>query len=519
MHNNYYFLSCLANELKGALRGFTLVSCFSQNKDELILEFNNASRSFFIKASLQPGFQCLSFPGTMHRAHKNSVDLFNEVLMLPVTDTHSFRNERSFSIRLATDFQLIFKMHGRQANVLLARNDRVISVFRNNIGSDRAIDPNELNRDIDWSYQEFERHQGDIELFYITFGPVMWEYLRREGYDEADLQGRWKLIGDFRRQLEHPKFYITRRNESIQFTLFPIGQVVNTYDTPSVAVTEFFMQYQSSTAFTVRKSSLLATIQGRMKQGRAFLEKHRGRLAAVQADEHYQLWGDLVMANLQRIAPGSKQVELEDFHHPGRNVVIKLKPELSPQRNAEVFYRKSKNRSIELKMLVDSINRKEAELAALQNEVKEVEFAPDLKALNPFLLRYATQEKEKQQQKQAPYHEFEFGGFRILVGKNAQANDELTAHFTYKEDLWLHARDVPGSHVLIKHQDGKNFPKNVIAYAASLAAYYSKRKNESLCPVTVTPVKYVRKRKGDPPGTVVVQREEVVMAVPGKGER
>ena len=113
-----------------------------------------------------------------------------------------------------------------------------------------------------------------------------------------------------------------------------------------------------------------------------------------------------------------------------------------------------------------------------------------------------------------PYHEFEYHGFKIWVGKNAVSNDQLTFKHSYKEDLWLHVRDVAGSHVIIKYQSGKPFPKNVIERAAQLAAYNSKRKNDSLCPVAYTPRKYVRKRKGDPAGAVIVEREEVIMVEP-----
>ena len=113
-----------------------------------------------------------------------------------------------------------------------------------------------------------------------------------------------------------------------------------------------------------------------------------------------------------------------------------------------------------------------------------------------------------------PYFEFEFKGFKIWVGKNAESNDQLTLKHSYKEDLWLHAKDVPGSHVIIKHQSGKPFPKDVIERAAQLAAYNSKRKTETLCPVAFTPKKYVRKRKGDPAGAVVVEREDVIMVEP-----
>ncbi len=102
------------------------------------------------------------------------------------------------------------------------------------------------------------------------------------------------------------------------------------------------------------------------------------------------------------------------------------------------------------------------------------------------------------------------------MGKNAAGNDELTLKYSFKEDLWLHVKDVAGSHVIIKYQAGKKFPKDVIERAAQLAAYNSKRKNETLCPVVVTPKKFVRKRKGDPPGAVVVEREEVIMVEPAK---
>jgi predicted ribosome quality control (RQC) complex YloA/Tae2 family protein len=105
-------------------------------------------------------------------------------------------------------------------------------------------------------------------------------------------------------------------------------------------------------------------------------------------------------------------------------------------------------------------------------------------------------------------------GFRILVGRSAEANDTLLQQYTAKDDLWLHARDVPGSHVIIKHQSGNKFPRPVVERAAQLAAFHSKRRNENLCAVIFVPRKYVRKRKGDPAGTVHVDREEVILVVP-----
>jgi predicted ribosome quality control (RQC) complex YloA/Tae2 family protein len=83
--------------------------------------------------------------------------------------------------------------------------------------------------------------------------------------------------------------------------------------------------------------------------------------------------------------------------------------------------------------------------------------------------------------------------------------------------LWLHARDVSGSHVIIRNPQNQTVPKHVIEQAASIAAYYSKRQTETLCPVIVTPKKYVRKTRDLLPGQVIVDREEVVIVRPGVG--
>ena len=104
----------------------------------------------------------------------------------------------------------------------------------------------------------------------------------------------------------------------------------------------------------------------------------------------------------------------------------------------------------------------------------------------------------------------------ILVGKNAKANDELTLKVATKNDLWLHVKDVSGSHVVIKQKPGQNYPVSIIERAASIAAFNSKRKTDTLCPVIFTQKKFVRKVKESPPGQVVVEKEDVVMVQPAE---
>jgi len=243
-----------------------------------------------------------------------------------------------------------------------------------------------------------------------------------------------------------------------------------------------------------------------------YLQKNRNKLNEIEHDTHYKIWADLLMANLGKVKRGASKVLLQDF--AGTNQIeIKLKPELSAQRNAEIFYRKSKNKEIEIKKLRNSIGQKEEEVETALRLIREVEAAATLKELRGI---YESSQVESRQipESKLPYHKFESQGFQIWVGKNAIANDQLTLKHSHKDDLWLHAKDVSGSHVIVKQKPGTKFPKEVIERAAELAAYNSKRKNESLCPVVYTLKKFVRKRKGDPAGMVVVEREQVIMVRP-----
>ncbi len=514
MHNNFYFLRQLALLLDARLRGFTLVSCFSQDKDELVLEFNNGTTSFFIKASLRPELQCLSFPSTFHRARKNSIDLFPEILMTTVAGVRSFANERTLGLDLSGGHLLLFKMHGKQSNVLLAHDDQVTGVFRHNFPADRNLRPSQLARTIDWDTQDLPNEPEHWEKRFFTFGKPVWTYLNSLGFADKSVSEKARLVADVTSLLERPTYYLIESETSPRLSLVPGTGAVKEFTDPLEAANSFFQHFHAQFSLNQEKATVLSALRGRVRQCQTYIDNTRQRLSELSEDAHYTAWADLIMANLHRISPGSTEALLDDFHAAGKQVRVKLRRELSPQKNAEVYYRKAKNQSIERNNLLQSLARKEAELSALIQQEKEASTSTDRAALATAARHLNAKAKEKEKRESLPYRSYLYAGFTILVGKHAAGNDELTLRHTYKEDLWLHARDVAGSHVVIKHQAGKTIPKEVIERAAALAAWYSRRKTESLCPVSVTLAKYVRKRKGDPPGTVVLQQEKVVMVPP-----
>lgn len=477
-----------------------------------MIEFGKEGRSFFIRAHLLPGFSCLSFPKTFHRARKNSIELFPETNLQNFASSFCFENERAIAIQLHDQLSVIFKMHGNRANVLLVEGDRVIKIFKNELAEDLNIKPSDLHRQIDWSEQFFVAHRDDIRKHYFTWGKEVWRHLDNKGFGNLSIGEQWQVITQTKYQLEHPAYTIVMRGGEPKLSLLP-HEDEDTFESAVDAITEFFQRTISLTSIDRERSGVIKLIQNKISSGKKYIEKNSAQLAKVENDQHFKSWADLIMANLHQLKAGTQEVNLTDFTDSAQpEVTIKMDPKLSPQKNAEVYYRKAKNQGIEIQKLREGLTRKNQELQALQAALKEVQNADSVTQLRKLAAAHTTQVQE--QRARVPFYEIAFNGFQIWVGKSAADNDELTLKHSHKEDLWLHAKDVAGSHVLVKHQSGKTFPKDVVERAAALAAWYSKRKTEGLVPVAYTAKKFVRKRKGDPPGSVVVEREKVLLVEP-----
>jgi predicted ribosome quality control (RQC) complex YloA/Tae2 family protein len=514
MHNSYFFLLHLSRELDQKLPGYSVVSCFSQSKDELIIEFNNQTNSFFIKAHLQSDFCCLSFPSHFSRARKNSIDLFQEIILKKVESVRPFKNERSFLIELSEGNDLLFKMHGNRSNVILFQDGAVSGIFRNHLVADLEINFEKLDRSLDWNYDHFKNNEFDLKKAFFTLSNNVWEHLDSLGWLSLNKEQKWSLLERFHHQLEKGEFFITRKLGRISFSLFETGEVIRRHSNAIEALNDFFLLKMQTGSLDTERFNAVRIILEKEKQTLRYIAKNKSLLHSLETDQQYQLWADLIMANLHLVQKGKEKVELDNYYEPGHSIEVKLKKDLTPLKNAEAYYRKAKNQRIEIDKLAEGVKQKEQTLSNLQKTKIELEAAQDSAAFKKQLKISGIKSEVEKEAVRLPYREIEFRGFMIRIGKNAEDNDELTLKYSYKEDLWLHAKDVSGSHVLVKYQSGKNFPKEVVERAGELAAFHSKRKGESLCPVAVTSKKFVRKRKGDPAGLVVVEKEKVILVEP-----
>jgi predicted ribosome quality control (RQC) complex YloA/Tae2 family protein len=526
LHQNYYFLKKLAPQLHEKLTDKFLSETFSQEKDELILVFSDEKsvdslvNPFFIKATLRSNFACLSFPDKFDRARRNSVNLFAGFCGIRIVSVRVFLNERALEIKFESGAALVLKLYGNRSNLIGFDTDqKVCEVFNNKLAGDYALEIGNFDRPIDQTFGSYVQNGGRHEVLFPTFGKLINTHLNKLLSGVSVDESRWAIIQSVLAELNTDKFYVAKNEMVPILSLFMIGELMDTYSTPLEALNAFYYAYIRQSGIEREKAEIIRILNKRLQQTDNYLENTFKKLVELEEGVRNDEIANILMANLHQIPARSESIELFDFYRD-QPIRIKLKKDLTPQKNAEGYYRKSKNEKIETDRLNESLNAREEEKLKIEDHLAAIEKIELLRDLRTYIKVNGLNGNTNLGATAAAaalFKKVEFMGYTILIGRNAKNNDLLTKQYAFKEDLWLHARDVTGSHVVIKNQPGKKFPSPVIERAAELAAYYSKRKNDSLCPVIVTPKKYVRKLKGMPEGAVIVDKEEVVMVV-AKGE-
>jgi predicted ribosome quality control (RQC) complex YloA/Tae2 family protein len=230
------------------------------------------------------------------------------------------------------------------------------------------------------------------------------------------------------------------------------------------------------------------------------------------------------MAHLHELRKGMKSIELQDtLSSPdGRTLTIPLELAMTPVLNAEKYFNKAKKTRTAHDDALTRMKSLEVRLSTLRMLHDEIADVQSNEALKQFQQTYKVQLQQagyltvKEQENLPPFRIFTVeGGFQVLAGKSSDNNDMLTMKYAKPNDLWFHCRGSSGSHVVLKMNSALGDPsKAAIHQAASIAAYYSKMKNASSVPVAMTEKKFVRKPKGAPAGTVILEREKVIFVQP-----
>ncbi len=334
-----------------------------------------------------------------------------------------------------------------------------------------------------------------------------------------------KLFLFFREHLGHPKPCCYSQNGvPKQFAFCPIRQYGECAESQgfSKLLDQYYIVRDRSDAIRQKGQGLRKTVQNlvtRIKRKLAIQEKE---LAATYDRERLRQLGDIVTANLHRIQKGQTVLEAEDFYDEEMKIIqIPISNTLSPQQNAAKFYKdyaRMKTAEKELTRQIELGQQEQQYLTSVLDELNRAASEQDLEEIRQELqqggyVRADGARKKVKQSKLPPLRFESTDGFAIFVGRNNRQNDELTFKMARKDDIWLHAQKVHGSHVIIACA-GKPVPDDTVTQAAQLAAYYAEATGGQNIPVDVTPVKQVKKAPGAKPGMVIYHTYRTVIVNP-----
>jgi predicted ribosome quality control (RQC) complex YloA/Tae2 family protein len=300
----------------------------------------------------------------------------------------------------------------------------------------------------------------------------------------------------------------------------------HTAPTISAACEEYFGYVETHAAAEALRKTVLAALERALKTARLQLQEAEGHLEGVGEAEQLRIKGELLAAQGGTVRRGAAHADLPNWYDPeGKTLRVDLDPELGPRENADRYFHRYRRATASAEAALERIpvlSRREEELAGKADEARLAD-EEELQSL----LRWTKEEGLLREHaggslpsSKAPEREFPAGvrirrlpvrGWEILYGENATSNDFLTTRVAKPGDLWLHARAVTGTHVVVRGVNSLDrLPPEVLREAARVAALHSDAKHSSIVPVDYAFRRYVRKPRGSAPGRVTYTHEKTI---------
>ena len=323
------------------------------------------------------------------------------------------------------------------------------------------------------------------------------------------------------------RVYLDENDAPIDFYPVPLSELeescrVEHFDDLSSAMEFYFGKKESSNQGRQKSHDLIRSVNALLDK--MYLKKKRlsEDLLKAENSEDLRLYGELLTANIHLIQPGMKSVEVTNYYD-GSTVTIPLDVKLSPSKNAQHYFKKYGKSKTAIKEKQIQLDENEGEIKYLESVLSFLENTDDVAEIESIRAelvetgyvrrrRQAGGFKEKKY-KPAPYRYTLSNGMSVLVGRNNKENDILTFKTAGNKDLWLHTKDIPGSHVIVQ-SGGAELDEEAVWEAAAIAAYHSKARTSENVPVDYVQIKYVKKPAGAKPGMVIFTNNRTVYVNP-----
>ena len=297
------------------------------------------------------------------------------------------------------------------------------------------------------------------------------------------------------------------------------------YKTLSQALEVYYGTRDIRERLNQRSAAMIRMLKGQMDRCQRKLAMQMEELSSAERMEEYRRMGEAINANMYQLKKGMAEAVLTDWNDPeGGTITVPLDIRLTPGQNAQKYFKKYQKARSAREIAAEQRDKTLAEIDYLEGMLLDVDKCvgeSELEEIRQELVRtgYMKKTTSRKQQRQLPQskpYRYQSGdGIEILVGKNAAQNDRITGGAKPGE-MWLHAKDMPGSHVVICREG--EIPQATMKQAALLAAWYSKGQRSSLVPVDYTLRKYVKKPSGAAPGKVIYTHQKTAYMTPEEDE-
>ena len=290
------------------------------------------------------------------------------------------------------------------------------------------------------------------------------------------------------------------------------------YPTLSALLDAFYQEKAEKDRAKQQGGELIRKIENELKRNRNKLKKREQTLKDSENAEDYRRDGELLTTFMAQVPRGANEVTLPNYYEEDRPITIKLDPALTPNQNAQKYFHRYQKLKNAVKLIGKQIEEAKNEIDYLESVLSQLEIAGpmDIEVIKEELTAegYLKKKSSKKQKRKKPSQPDQYpstDGTLILVGKNNLQNDQLSLKTAKKTDYWLHAKNIPGSHVIIKSDQPSD---ETITEAAELAAYFSKYRHSAQVPVDLVQVNHLRKPNGAKPGYVIYEKQKTIIVTP-----
>ncbi|MGG0718890.1 NFACT RNA binding domain-containing protein [Robertmurraya massiliosenegalensis] len=553
------FTRAITHEFSSLLKGGRINKIHQPFKNEIVLIIRANGKNHKLLISVHPSYARAQLTNESYE-NPNEPPMFCMLLRkhlegFILEDIHQVGMDRIivFDVKGRNEIgdisskQLIVEIMGRHSNIILVDKTRnmildSIKHISYAVNSHRAIMPgqeyiappvqnkeNPLEATEEDILRKLDFNAGKLDKQLVEQFAGISPLLAKEIVFHAGIANRATIPKAFVEVLSKIEEYryepaITMKDKKEFFYLFPLEHLngeSKSYDSLSDLLDRYYFGKADRDRVKQQATDLERFILNEKDKNEKKIKKLQATIDEAKNASQHQLYGELLTANLYALEKGMKEIEVINYYDENSGtVMIPLNPQKTPSENAQRFFTRYQKAKTALVMASEQLEKAKEEVAYFDSLLQQVETAStkDISEIREELieggyLRDRQKKGNKNSKNAKPILEkyTSTDGTEILVGKNNKQNDYLTNKVAGKDEIWLHTKDIPGSHVVIR---SANPSKETILEAAQLSAYFSKARSSSSVPVDFTQIRHVKKPSGAKPGYVIYDNQQTVYVTP-----